>query len=152
MTTLPEGFPEEGPQGYLTPREDAWQEITGIPVRIVSTETERDSPEFGSWMTFTIGQAGLVSASPYCTQLLQRRYRRYKAKFGPCVFGTGTTSVVVNSKPDPLTIPVPQGWIISATNLVLPDYDAEQPLYAIAIGGIATIPVLDESYGYKRSE
>lgn len=41
---------------------------------------------------------------------------------------------------------------MNATGLVLPDYDAEQPLYAIAIAGIATLPVLDESYGYLKTD
>lgn len=150
MTTLPEGWPEDRPQTELVPPEESWDNVAGIPVRIVSQPQERESPEFGAWFTVTIGQLGQVSASPYCTQILQRRYRRFKAKFGPCTF-TGATSVVFASKPDQLTIPVPQGWIMGTTGLVLPDYDAEQPLYAIAVGGTATLPVLDESYGYLKS-
>lgn len=151
MSTLPEEWPEDRPQTELVPSEEAWNEIAGIPVRIVSQPQERESPEFGAWFTVTIGQSGLVSASPYCSQVLQRRYRRFKAKFGPCTFQSAT-SVVFNSKPDPLTGPNPQGWIMATTGLVLPDYDAEQPLYAIAVGGTATLPVLDESYGYLKSD
>jgi hypothetical protein len=152
MSTLPGDWAEDEPQAELVPTLDEWEGSTGIPVRVMADETQRNSPEFCAWSNVTIGQAGTVSNPPYCTAILQRRIRRFKAKFSPVVFGTGTTAVVFNNRPDPLTNPTnPQGWIMVASGQTLPDYDAEQPLYAIAIGGVATVSYFDESYGFTKS-
>jgi hypothetical protein len=60
---------------------------------------------------------------------------------------TGST-IVFNSKLDPLTNPTPTGFNISSTG-PLPDWESQQPLYAIAIGGTAVVSVIDESYGER---
>lgn len=154
MTTLPEEWAEDDNQSELVPLDEAWAETTGHLLRMLreTKQAEREAAQFAGWNTYTIGQAGTISAPPYVTQILQRCYRRYKAKFGPCTFGTGCTAVWFNNDPSKLlsSPTVPNGWQMSTTGLVLPDYDAQQPLYAIAIGGIATLPALDESYGNER--
>lgn len=153
MTTLPGDWAEDQPSTELEVPDEAWEGTTGIPVRIMSSETQREAPEFCGWGTVTIGQAGTVTNPPYCTSILNRRIRRFKAKFGPVAFGTGCTAVIFNNKPDPLTNPTnPSGWIMTATGQTLPDYDAEQPLYAIALGGVATMSYFDESYGFKKTD
>lgn len=65
--------------------------------------------------------------------------------FAVTLLGTtgGASSVVFNSRLDALTIP--QGLTYSAVGN-LPDWESQQPLYAIAVGGSVTIAVLDESY------
>lgn len=153
MTTPIQGeWVEEGAQDQYVPEEEAFQEEVGIPVRVIDKPHERESPEFVGWYTVQIGQAGQVSGWPYCTQILQRRLRRYKAKFGPVQFGTGCTAVIFASKPDGLSNPnitaaFFNGWVVNASGQILPDYDGEKPVYAIAIGGVATISLFDESYG-----
>jgi hypothetical protein len=158
MTTPISGqWIEEGEQNQFIPEQDAEEEVIGIPVRLVSEPRTRRSPEFAGWVTYTIQQAGTMTVAPYCTQLLQRRYQRYKAKFSPCTWNAGTTSVLFSSQPAGLSNPnlsaaIVTGWVMTATGLTLPDYDAEQPLYAIAIGGTATLSILDETYGDTRIE
>jgi hypothetical protein len=166
MTTpVPGEWQEDQYESGLIPQEEAWEEETGtrydpepgVPVRLIESP-ERNAPEFTGWLTVTIQQAGTITASPYCVQLLNRRYRRFKAKFGQLVFPAGTTAVIFSNKPDPLTLAVPMGFTVvnpsgaaaAIQNPGLPDYDGEQALYAVAIGGIATLSLFDEQYGEKK--
>jgi hypothetical protein len=160
MTTPISGeWQEDDYSTNLIPPDNAWSGETGViqpeqvavPVHIVG-EPKRDSPEYCAFSTVTIQQAGTITAPPYCTQLLQRRYQRYKAKFFNIVFNTGATAVIFNSKPDALTGANPQGAQITVATNTLPDYDAEQPLYAVGIGGTVTISYFDESFGFKKVE
>jgi hypothetical protein len=122
MTTPYAGEWQEDDYSYdLVPQEEAWEQVTGreyippraVPVRMVEAP-ERNAPEFAGWSTVNIGQAGQINASPYCTQLVNRRYNRFKTKFGPVIFGAGCTSVVFNNKPDALSGLNPQGWTVLA--------------------------------------
>ena len=121
--------------------------LSTVDVRIVDTLTQRVAPQFASCTTFPIAQNGAAgpTGQQQVTQLLQRRLHRFKAKFQ---FTLGTaTSLVFNSKPDPLTAVPPQGLILIAGQ-VMPDWESQQPLYATAIGGgNATVSVVDEAYG-----
>jgi len=95
-------------------------------------------------MTWVAGQSGTGQPA----QLLTRRIRRRKAKILVCVMG-GATSIVFNSKLDPLTNPLPQGFTVTTpTSLpfLLPEWENQQPLYAIGVGGTPTISVIDEAY------
>lgn len=58
----------------------------------------------------------------------------------------GSGSIVINSKLDPLQGASPQGATYSVLNTQFLEWDSQQPIYAIAIGGIATISVVDEAY------
>jgi len=116
-----------------------------LPVKIVDSEAERVSPEFASFITWTVPQAGTGSGVYPYIQILQRRIHRYKAKFN--VNLGAATALVFNSKPDQLTLPTPVGFTVSAGES-MPDYDSQQPLYVTAIGGAnATLSVMDEAYG-----
>jgi hypothetical protein len=132
-----EQYTEEGPQEYP----GAAFEVQPVPVYSL---TEESAPEFGSCMTWSIPQntAGLP------VQMLNRRTRRAQAKLFITAMG-GATSVVLNSKLDPLQGANPQGAIFLAVGR-LPDWETQQPLYAIAIGGgPVTIAVFDDSYAER---
>jgi hypothetical protein len=57
---------------------------------------------------------------------------------------TQTTTILINSKPDPLTLSVPQG--VTLPNSFEIDWESQQPCYAISLGGSASLSVIDESY------
>jgi hypothetical protein len=131
-----EGYEEDEPQVY----EGATHLEQPIPVVSV---TENFCAEFGACMTWPVGQAGV--APP--TQILTRRTRRSQAKITITAL-SGATSVVFNSKLDPLTNPTPTGATYLAAGR-LPDWESQQPLYAIAIGGTATVVIQDETYAER---
>jgi hypothetical protein len=110
-------------------------------VKIVGSEVENVSPAFTSCMTWAIPQAGTFVP----IQILPRRYKRHKARMQLQAL-TGATAVMFNSNYDALTLPNPQGFTSLAIGN-LPDWEGQQPLYAIAIGGTATVSIFDESYG-----
>lgn len=120
------------------------------PLKTVNVN-ERDAPDYGSCMTWPVGQAGVATAP---TQLLPRRIRRYKGKMWVTNPTGGTaTAIVINSKQDPLTNPNPSGatyqLAAAPSSLELPDWDSQQPVYAIAIGGAITVSVIDEAYAQR---
>jgi hypothetical protein len=110
-------------------------------VKIVGSEVENISPAFTSCMTWGIPQSG----ANVPVQILPRRYKRHKARMQLQAL-MGATSVVFNSNYDALTLAVPQGFTSLAAG-ALPDWEGQQPLYAIAVGGTATVSIFDESYG-----
>jgi hypothetical protein len=128
-----EGYTEDGPQEYA----GAAVEMQPVPVYSL---TENYAPEFGSCMTWPIGQAGINQP----TQVLPRRTRRAQAKVILAAL-TGATAVVFNSKQEQLMGTNPQGIIVTVVGR-FPDWENQQPLYAIAIGGTATVTTLDETY------
>lgn len=149
MTTLPSEWTEDEYPDQDTP-EDIHGSLAGhtvIPVHVVHDESVRVAPEFCGCMTWTVPQYGPTGVVP--VQLLQRRYKRYKAKFLVTMPAAG--SIIINSKQEPLTgLTTPQGFTLTlaaAGIYPLPEYDAMQPLYAVgSIAGI-TVSVFDESYG-----
>jgi hypothetical protein len=60
----------------------------------------------------------------------------------------GNGSVIVNSKLDPLQGASPQGATYSNLGQFL-TWESQQPVYAIATGGIAVVSVLDEAYAER---
>jgi len=131
------GYTEEEPQVY----EGAAYEAQPVPVYSL---TEDYAPEYGACMTWSVPQTTAGTPVP----LLNRRTRRAQAKLFITALG-GATSVVLNSKLDPLQGASPQGMAFSAVGR-LPDWENQQPLYAIAVGGgPVTIAVLDESYAER---
>lgn len=125
-----------------------WSEPQPIPVKVARDENEQISPEFANCMTWPVTTFANTPIKP--TQICPHRYHRYKAKLW-CIPGTGATGVILNSKPDALMQPNPQGatftFPASPVPFALPEYDAQRPLYAMAIGGPVTISVIDEAYG-----
>ena len=117
-----------------------------VHVKVVDTATERVAPEFTGMATWNVQLAG--SGNP--TQLLQRRYHRYKAKMVWNI--PAATTVWLDNKPDSLSNPQPPATKASFTGpltaWVMPEYDGQQPLYAVFTGtGPVTVTVIDESYG-----
>jgi hypothetical protein len=127
--------------------EDAPQEYEGAthleqPIPVVSI-TENYAPEYGACMTWNVPQSGVNPP----VQLLTRRTRRAQAKLF-IISLSGATSVIVNSKLDSLSGTNPQGSTFLAVGR-LPDWENQQPLYAIAIGGTALISIFDDTYAER---
>jgi hypothetical protein len=61
---------------------------------------------------------------------------------------TTTGTIMLNSKLDPLQGASPQGFTVAVTGS-LPDWETQQPLYAIGIGGTGAISVWDEAYAER---
>jgi hypothetical protein len=113
-----------------------------VPVRVIETLTENVPPEFAGMMTWNIPQ------SPGYIQVAGRSYERYKLKWWINFPGAGT--VTLNTKIDPLTNPYPQGAAITAAAagmVPIPEYDAQQPVYATASIAGVTISTVDERFG-----
>lgn len=131
---MSQDYVEDESQSYAG---DAYQ-VEPIPVVNV---TQRQTPEKASCMTWAIPQTG--QGTP--VQVLQRRERRFKAKAIITFPGAGT--VTINSRQDGVannqgyTITVPNAGIFS-----LPDWETEQPLWAIASISGCTFAVIDESF------
>jgi hypothetical protein len=96
-------------------------------------------------MTYTIPQQG--TAPPI--QILPRRIHRVKAQ----IFlrgGAATTTIWLNSAPNLIDSPAPVGFRFRAgasSNFALPDWLAQQPLYAISSdAGDGVLSVMDASY------
>lgn len=152
MTTLPGDWAEESGTEHDAPWEPSEGEAYSpavVPVKVMFDETERLAPGFATFITYTLQQTGLTGLGP--TQILQRRYKRFKAKFYLNFPGAGT--VTINSKSEQLTSSPtnPIGFNITsaaaANNVAIPDYDGMPALYAIASIAGVTISVMDESYG-----
>jgi hypothetical protein len=136
MSVSPEGFIEDEPQDYTG-------ELHTWPAEAPSSGQHRAPPEFGSCMTWVIPQVG--QGQP--VQILQRQPQRFKAKWivaGPA----GNVGVVLNSKLDPLQGASPQGITITVQGSQ-PDWESQQPLYAIATTAGVTISIWDETYALR---
>lgn len=225
-STEPYGFGTADPAEYDSPspydqtqhEDNPWP---AEPLPVVSVE-QREAPQYGSCMTWTIPAAGVGQP----VQILQRRTKRYKAKVSivslpailttitaPAVpatgvaqqnlnaspvqvvispngatitavtingvvagtaagtyivpgFGSiaisytvaiptwtwqviGTGTVIVNSKLDPLQGANPQGATYAAAGTQCLEWDTQQPLYAIGIGGGAVVTSVDEAFGER---
>jgi hypothetical protein len=103
--------------------------------------TVRRPPEFGSCMTWAVPQVGIGTP----VQILQRQAGRFKAKL---IVTNAGTSIVFNSKLDPLQGANPQGFTVTAIG-ALPDWESQQPLYAIATGAGGSVSVWDETYSLR---
>jgi hypothetical protein len=131
-----EGYMQDAPQEY------DGESYLGEPIPTFNL-SEDAAPEYGACMTWTIPQAGIGTP----VQIFQRRIRRHKGKMILTTI-TGATGIVINSKIDPLQGASPQGaTLVTIGNL--PDWESQQPLYAIAIGGTAVIACWDEAYAER---
>jgi len=145
--TIQQGWTEDesGQNDYETEgNEEIGANFPVVPVRIVFDENQRLAPSFCSHMTWQIAQTG--QGVP--TQILPRQERRFKAKF--LVNFTAAGTLYLNNRQGPLGNPTPQGSELVAAvvgNFTLPDYDAMQPMYAIASVAGVTVSVWDEAFG-----
>ena len=116
-----------------------------VPVRVMATENEQLAPSYATCMTWTLPVIG----QNVPVMILQKRYKRYKAKFLLNFPAAG--SAYINTKFEPLTLATPQGFTVTVSgiflNMALPEYDAMTPMYAIASIAGVTISVIDEAYG-----
>lgn len=100
-----------------------------LHVKVVATANEEVAPEHAALTTFPLPLAG--TANP--VQICPHRYHRMKAKF-QCLVGLGYT-VWLAHKPDALSTPTPATTNYQVVNgMSLPDYDGQQPLYAVYTG------------------
>lgn len=122
-----------------------WGKLQPIPVKVEHTQDERVAAEVAAHTTWNIPEAGAGQAVTICPHL----YKRYKAQMQVNISG-GATAIVLNSQAGPLNSANPQGSIwyppAGATVYDLPPYESMRKLHAIAIGGTATISVMDQSY------
>src|SRR5215472_3326138 len=138
---LEAGYVEDQPQVY---EGAAWAQEP-IPVTM---ESERRTPELCSTMTWTIPQAGVGQP----VQILQRTIHRFKAKLTiTSTTGGATVQVVFSNILDRVQGASPQGAAytpaaVNAQDFSLPDWESQQPCYAICIGGTATVAVQDERF------
>lgn len=149
--TIPEYWTDDETDNYPADVEGTAQtdqNFPVVPVKVIFDENQRLSPTFCSCMTWPIAVVGVNTP----LLILPRKETRFKAKFIVNFPAAGT--LYVNTKSDPLSNPSPQGFTLTVTaagNSLLPDYDAMQPMYAIASIAGVTISVWDESYGAVAS-
>jgi hypothetical protein len=150
MADVEQGWLEEGNyDADQTPVKDNY-EAQPVPVHIVATETEQTAPQLCIHSTIPIPQAGSTGtgSQPNVARVLTHNYHRYKAKM-QVLPGTGCTAIVTSYKIDSLTNPNPTGatfYCTAGTPFYLPDYDAQRPMYMVALGGSASVSVWDEAY------
>lgn len=128
---------------------DDWSELSPIPVRVEHTDSERVAPEMGALTSWQIAVIG-VSAQP--TQLCPHRYHRYKAKFtwtipANCIVYISTDASKLMSNAFGLAYQIITGAaaIVNST-VIMPEWDCQKPLYAIATVAGAQCSVMDEGY------
>lgn len=113
---------------------------------VIKDVGKREAPQYGACMTWNIPQSGIGANQP--VSILQRRRTRSKGSVS-IVALTGATAVMFNAKMDPLTGLNPQGATFVAIGTRVLEWESQQPLYAIAIGGTATVTVIDEAYAER---
>lgn len=131
-------YPETVESPYIEAGTDYAAEESPI---ITKNITENFAPEYGSCMTWTVPQSGLNPS----VMILTRRIRRTTGAVS-IISLTGATAVIFNSKQDSLNGANPQGATFIAIGTRVIEWENQQPLYAIAIGGTAQVTVIDESY------
>ena len=139
MTLNDDEYVEDEPQVY----EGAATPLEPIPV---IDQSERHTPELASCMTWSIPATGGTNQP---VQILQRTQHRFKAKITIANLN-GASSVLFSQ-----TLAALQGTIASIPAGVatyqaigsIPEWESQQPLYCIAIGGAgAIVSVIDERY------
>jgi hypothetical protein len=105
-----------------------------LHVKVVDTQAQNVAAEFTAWST----QFPVVAGGGVATQLCPHRYHRLKAKFNWYI-PPGITVWIAN-KPDPLSSPTPANsqYQLTSTNGDQPDYDGQQPMYAVYTGTVTT--------------
>jgi hypothetical protein len=131
--------------------------IEPVDVRIVKSPEELTSlaVEFGAWSNFTVPQIGTNTGT--LPPILSRRPTRDEAYiFIPPQTG-GATSVVLAHRADYVSnASNPQGAIIpvpgaGATAFQI-KYKGQQPVYAVGVGGPATISTLDQAQSASEAQ
>lgn len=133
---------------------DQWAELQPVPVEIRRTETENVAPESTSWMFYNIplapavGGTGTLQPAQICTH----KYHRYKAKMvwtvpANCIIYLDRVADRLMSGALGTTFQIQVGaTAVTTSTQLLPDYDGQQALYAVASVAGATCSVMDESF------
>lgn len=139
-------------QGWEDSYEETDQEVPDEfheikPVKVEFEETQRVAPESTSWMTWNIT---LIGSGPP-TQICTHKYHRYKAKFLWTI--PANTTVYIDRVQDRLTsgalgttFTITTGAAGIQSAVVLPEYDGQQAIYAIATQPGVSVAVMDEAY------
>lgn len=97
--------------------------------------------EFGSCMTWPVPVVGIGQP----VQILQRQPSRYKAQI---IVQNAGTSLIFNSKLDPLQGANPQGFTVSNAGAI-PPWECQQPLYVVATGAGGIVSVYDQTFALR---
>ena len=144
-----ENAPEDQEQGP-----DTWGNTEPIPVIIHGSMSERVAPEAVSLLTLqipvAINVAGTGTGQP--AQLCPHAYHRYKAKFtwtvpANCTIYVAKTreALMSGSLANAFSIVVGATAVTQST-LLMPEYDGQPALYAVASIAGAQVSVMDETY------
>jgi hypothetical protein len=149
-------LPQNWEDSYYDQEEapDAWAELQPVPVEIKRTEIEQVAPESTSWMFYNIplapALAGTGALQP--VQICTHKYHRHKAKFlwtipANCVIYLDRVQDRLMANALGTTFQIITGaTAITSSAVILPEYDGQQALYAVATVAGATVSVMDESY------
>lgn len=125
-----------------------WGHEQAVPVKVEFEQTQQVAPESTAWMYWPVA---IVGQSDRATQLVPHRYHRYKAKMlwtvpaGVTVYiDQDNSRLTSNSFGTTFQFTAPAAGFTSQQ--VLPDYDGQQPVYAMASGAGVSVAVMDESY------
>lgn len=105
-----------------------------IPVKIQRDETENVAPGSASWMSYQVASAAQIGGGGGIrpTQLCTHKYHRYKAKFLSSI-PAGITVYLANSENALMGGSFGFAYAVGAGQNI-PEYDAQQPLYAVYTG------------------
>jgi len=101
-----------------------------LHVKVVDTENQNVASEFTAWSTQAPVQAGQGVATQLCPHRYHRNVTRFRWYIPPGI------TVWLANKPDPLSSPTPAttAYQLTSTMLPQPDYEGQQPLYAVYTG------------------
>lgn len=137
--TIEQGWEEAG-EGFRGGGEYPYPQP--VPVTITDVQEQRVAPEATSWNTVNVQQVG-VASNP--SQLCPHAYHRYKMKTVWTI--PAATTVYISRVPDHLMSGALSNLFKLTTGQQLPDYDGQQPVYALYSGtGPVSVSVMDETY------
>jgi hypothetical protein len=146
---LDRGWQEDNPEEQNqdpTPDLLGWGPGKPVHVKVTNEQTQNVASEFSAWANIY----PILAGSGVATQVAPHRYHRNELHWLITV-PAGTTLWLAN-KPDPISTPTPAVTNFNitgpVTNMALPTYKGQQPVYATYTGtGPVTIMVSDETYG-----
>jgi hypothetical protein len=155
VVSIEQGWEEASDEQVQEP--EGWSQKHPIQVEIANSQVQEVAPEATAWSNLAIPQvpvvAGTGASQP--AQLCPHAYHRYKAKFLWFIPSTVTLPVTVylSKNKDVLmggsTANVYQFTVTTAianSFPLVPDYDGQQPLYAMASQPGTTVSVMDEIF------
>jgi hypothetical protein len=119
-------------------------EINGTPIQGATYRLASGTYPQLTWTGF-IAAGSTITINAINTDATGTTSAQFVATSGT----VGAATILFNSKQDPLTGPNPQGAMFQNVGQRALQWENQQPLYAIALGGTATINVIDEAYAER---